>query len=386
MFERAILNLDLDTFFAAVEMRRNPGLAQKPLVISGQGSRSVVASCNSLAHQLGVRPAMPLRFVRQLCPDATVLRGDFEAYWRESSIVREIIAEAAPVCEQAALDTFYADLSGLDRYFGCWRWAGELRQRLICETGLPLSMSLAVNKLVARVGAREARPNGTRLVETGAERLFLAPLTLPKLPGVTPATARRLNLMGVRRVGTLAALPPLLLVREMGPPGRTLWEQANAIDDSPVVPLTAPDSLTAEYTLAVDSIDPQQLREHLTALLLPLSFQLRQQKRLCTRVRIKIRYADFNTFSLQQRLPPTATDSDLLRCAHQLLVRLFTRRQRVRLLGITLGGLVSGGAQLDLFTPLPAEHQLLAALDHIRNRFGHQAMGIKPVTTPKGSP
>lgn len=236
MFDRAILHLDLDAFFASVESLRNPSLKGKPLIVGGYSGRGVVASCSYEARRFGVRSAMPVRTALRLCPDAIVVRGDMEAYSRYSKMVSEIIAEQAPLFEKASIDEFYADLSGMDRYFGCWRWAVELRQRILRESGLPISMALAVNKLVAKIGAGEAKPNGEQLIEAGAEREYIAPLPVQKLPAVGEATARKLNLMGVRTIETLRRIPPRLLEREFGQHGTLLWKRANAEDDSPVVP------------------------------------------------------------------------------------------------------------------------------------------------------
>ena len=216
MFERAILHLDVDSFFASVEIRRNIGLRNKPLVVSGNGVQSVVASCSFEARKWGIHSGMPIRMVRRMCPEAIIIQGDMEAYQRESGIIEEIIQGAVPICERAALDAFYADLTGMDKYFGCWRWSEELKQRIFKETHLPLSMGLAINKLVARIGTLEARPNGARLIEKGTERGFLSPLQVRKLPGVGDIISRKLNLMGIRQIGLLAALPPRLLEREFG--------------------------------------------------------------------------------------------------------------------------------------------------------------------------
>ncbi len=137
LFGRSILHLDLDAFFVAVEQLRNDSLRGKPLLIGGSSNRGVVASCSYEARAFGVRSAMPMRQALQLCPDAIVLRGDMETYSKHSSLVRAVIEEHAPLYEQASIDEFYLDLSGMDKYIGCWKWSTELRQRIIKETGCP---------------------------------------------------------------------------------------------------------------------------------------------------------------------------------------------------------------------------------------------------------
>jgi DNA polymerase-4 len=375
MFERAILHLDVDSFFASVEMRRNIGLKDKPLIISGNGVQSVVASCSSEARRWGIHTGMPIRMVRRMCPEAIIIQGDMEAYQRESGIIEEIIQEAVPICERAALDAFYADLTGMDKYFGCWRWSEELKQRIFRETQLPLSMGLAINKLVARIGTLEARPNGARLVERGTERGFLSPLPVRKLPGVGDIISRKLNLMGIRQIGLLAALPPRLLEREFGKPGVQLWKKANAEDHSPVIPHQKNDTLQWEQVLDKETTDLVILKRHLVTYLGMLCKQLRERKCLCTRIRVKIRYADFNTFSREKKITPTCSDGTLEREAFGLLAILFDRRQGIRLIGIQLGGLVIGSPQLDLFDQGTKNIHLLKALDRIRNRFGDAALG-----------
>jgi DNA polymerase-4 len=374
MFARAILHLDLDAFFAAVEVRNNTALRGRPLLISGQGGRSVVTSCSYEARRFGIHAGMPLRLARQRCPEATVLSGDWEAYHRESAIITELIDGEGLVFEKASIDEFYVDLTGMDRHLGCWRWSRELRQRILRETGLPLSAGLAVNKLVAKVGAGEAKPNGEQCIETGAERAFLAPLPVRKLPAIGAATAHRLAYMGVRTIRALSLIEPVLLEREFGRPGRELWRRANAIDERPVVPYHDPRSLGSEHTFEEDTIDLLVLQDTLTRLVMQLAFELRHRQRVAACVTVKLRYSDFNTYTRQATIAPTAHDSVLLETVRQLFAKLFTRRQRIRLLGVKLSRLSSGFTQLDLFRDSPEESQLLQAMDGIRRRFGKGAI------------
>ena len=374
MFDRAILHLDLDAFFASVESLRNPSLKGKPLIVGGYSGRGVVASCSYEARRFGVRSAMPVRTALRLCPDAIVVRGDMEAYSRYSKMVTEIIAEQAPLFEKASIDEFYADLSGMDRYFGCWRWAVELRQRILRESGLPISMALAVNKLVAKIGAGEAKPNGEQLIEAGAEREYIAPLPVQKLPAVGEATARKLNLMGGRTIETLRRIPPRLLEREFGQHGTLLWKRANAEDDSPVVPYHDQKSVSTERTFQQDTADMGWLRDQLTSMVMELGYELRQKQQLTSCITLKLRYADFNTFTRQRAIPYTVSDQFLMGVAHDLFAQLYERRQRIRLLGVRFSGLTHGRPQLNLFDNTPEDARLLGALDKIRTRFGSGAI------------
>ncbi|MCB9296168.1 MAG: DNA polymerase IV [Lewinellaceae bacterium] len=375
MFERAILHLDFDAFFVSVEQQRNSALKGKPLIIGGTGARGVVASCSYEARAYGVYSAMPIKVALRLCPDAVVLRGDMEAYSRQSKIITEIIREEAPLFEKASIDEFYLDLTGLDRHFGCWLWSKELRQKIIRESGLPLSIGLSVNKLVSKVGAGEAKPNGAQLVEAGAEKSFLAPLSIRKLPSVGQATCKKLSFMGVRTVRALSQIPPLLLQREFGKPGLGLWKKANAIDDSPVMPYTDRQSVSAEQTFQEDTIDMLFLHGQLASMVMKLAYELRQSNKLASCIAVKLRYTDFNTFSKQRKIPYTASDGVLVQQARELLDQLYERRQLVRLVGVRFSGLAPGCPQLSLFDASEKEHRLMQAMDRVRRRFGYGAVG-----------
>lgn len=369
-FERAVLHLDLDAFFASVECLRNAQLKDKPLLIGGSSGRGVVASCSYEARRYGIHSAMPMKMALRLCPDAVVLRGDMEVYSRVSKLITEIVASEVPVFEKASIDEFYADLSGMDRYHGCWRWSQELRQKVMRESGLPISMGLSVNKLVSKVGTGEAKPNGAQLVAAGTEKSFLAPLPVRKIPAVGKVTARKLQMMGIKTVRTLSEIPPRLLEREFGKHGYALWQKANGIDNSPVVPYTEQKSMSTERTFQVDTINIRQLRGVLTDMLGRLAFDLRRKKQLTSCVTVKIRYTDFNTYTKQRKIPYTASERILLEQVLGLFDQLYQRRQLIRLVGIRFSGLVHGHSQMDLFDDSEQDTRLQQAMDRIRGRFG----------------
>jgi DNA polymerase-4 len=374
LFYRAILHLDLDAFFASVEVLRDSALAGRPVIVGGPRERGIVASCTFEARVFGVRKGMPVRQALFLCPSAVVLQGDVEAYARHSAVVRDIVAEQALVFEQVALDEFYLDLTGMDRFFGCWKWSNELRARVLRESGLPVSLGLAVNKTVSRVGAVEAKPNGTRLVEAGTEKGFLAPLPVGRLPGVEPARARHLARMGVRTCRVLGAIPPRLLEYEFGPDGRELWQRANGEDHTPVVPYCEQPALSSEHTFAVDTIEPRVLHTEIRRQVGELAFELRRTGQLTSHVTVKLRYTDGNTYTRQARVPHTAHDRVLTERTLALFDALFERRQLVRMVGVRFAGLVRGGYQLSLFEDTDKEARLLAGMDRVRTRFGENAL------------
>jgi DNA polymerase-4 len=242
------------------------------------------------------------------------------------------------------------------------------------ESGLPVSLGLAVNKLVSKVSAGEAKPNGAKLVANGMEKAFLAPLPVGKLPSVGKETRQKLALMGVRDIRTLAQIPPRLLEREFGKHGISLWKKANAEDDTPVVPYREASSISTERTFQADSIDVRWLHDQLSGMVSRLAFDLRQDQKLTACVTVKIRYSDFNTYTKQRAIPYTASDQVLLGTAKELFDQLFQRRQLVRLLGVKFSSLVQGSPQLSLFDACEEEMSLLRQLDRIRQRFGDKAV------------
>ncbi len=374
MFERAVLHLDLDAFFASVECLRNRDLCGKPLIIGGASARGVVASCSYEARRFGIHSAMPMKTALQRCPDAIVLRGDMGTYTRYSHLVTEIIGSEAPLFEKASIDEFYLDLTGMDRHIGCWRWAQQLRRKVMRESGLPISQALAINKLVSKVGTGEAKPQGARLIDPGMERAFLAPLPVRKLPAVGRATQQKLLLMGVRNIDTLSRIPPELLAREFGKPGIELWRKSRGIDERPVEPYQERKSLSTERTFQRDTTHVHWLRTQLGDMVSRLAYELRCQRQLTACITVKIRYTDFNTFTKQKRIPYTASDRVLRTHARELFDRLYQRRQLIRLVGVRFGELVHGQPQLNLFEDTPEEHQLQRAMDRIRGRFGGEAL------------
>ncbi|MCP3929196.1 MAG: DNA polymerase IV [Bacteroidetes bacterium] len=374
MFDRAILHLDLDAFFVSVECLRNSKLQGLPLIVGGSSRRGVVASCSYEARRFGVHSAMPVKMAKQLCPDAIILKGDMDSYSKYSKLITEVIAEEAPLFEKSSIDEFYVDLTGMDRYFGCLQWSNELRTKIVRESGLPISFGLSVNKLISKISTGEAKPNGTRMIETGKEKTFIAPLSTAKIPSIGKVTYKKLSFMGVRTIKILSEIPPKLLEREFGKSGISLWKKANAIDNSPVIPFSERKSISSERTFQIDTIDIQKLKDQLTKMVTQLAFDLRQSKKLTSCVTVKIRYSDFNTYTRQKRIPYSAHDKTLLHYAHELFEKLYQRRQLVRLIGLKFSNLVHGHYQINLFEDTVEETQLLQQLDHIRRRFGKKAV------------
>ena len=368
--KRTILHLDLDTFFVSVERLINPSLDGKPVVVGGMSDRGVVATCSYEARRFGVHSAMPMRLARQLCSEAVFIRGDMELYSRYSRLVTEIIADTAPVYEKMSIDEHYLDLTGMDRFHDCQLWSHELRQRIIKESGLPISFGLSENKTVAKIATGQAKPNGELLVATPYINAFLDPLPVQKIPMVGEKTCHLLHSMGVELIGTLRRLPPMAMQQAMGKHGLDVWKKANGQDNTPVCPYQEQKSMSKERTFEQDTIDVAALKQRLARMVESLGFELRSQGKLTGCVTVKIRYSNFDTHDMQQRIPYTAFDHVLRETAYGIFDRLYNRRMMVRLIGIRLSELVSGAPQLALFDDNIELTNLYAAMDQIKKRFG----------------
>lgn len=374
MKERSIMHLDLDTFFVSVERLSDSRLNNRPILIGGTSDRGVVASCSYEARTFGVHSGMPMKMAKQLCPEAVIIRGNSMNYLKHSDIVTEIIREDVPMFEKSSIDEFYTDLTGMDRFFGCVKFAHELRQRIIRESGLPISFGLSTSKTVAKVATGEAKPNNELHVIKGHEEPFLAPLSIKKIPMVGDKTYQTLRNLGVRIIQTVQEMPPDLMENVLGKNGLAIWKKAKGIDNSPVVPYSERKSISTERTFDKDTIDMQKIRGILLAMAENLAFQLRRGEKLTACVTIKIRYSDFNTYSLQSRIPYSAADHILVPRIMELFERLYNRRLLVRLIGVRFSHLVGGGYQINLFDDSEERIHLYQAMDKIRIRYGDRAI------------
>lgn len=369
--ERHIVHCDLDTFFVSVERLLNSSLMGKPVLIGGS-SRGVVASCSYEARRFGVHSAMPMKRALRLCPEAIVVRGNHNLYSTYSRTVTEIIEACTPLVEKASIDEHYLDITGMDRFFGCWKWAQELRQRIIKETGLPISFGLSANKTVSKIATGEAKPCGERLVEGGTEKQFLAPLSIRKIPMVGKKCHALLSDVGIHRIGTIQEMDAETLRRLLGEHGLAIWRKANGLDDRPVVPFHEQKSMSKEMTFREDTVDMDMLRRILVGIVDTLTFDLRKDKKLTGCVTLKIRYFNFDTHTRQLHIPYTNSDRTLTEKVMELFKKLHRERVLIRLVGVKFSNLIQGAYQVDLFNDTLEELNLMQAVDHIRARFGMQ--------------
>jgi len=346
----------------------------KPVLIGGGSDRAVVASCSYEARKFGVHSAMPMRLARKLCPEAILIRGDMDQYGHYSGMVTDIISEEAPIVEKASIDEHYLDISGMDKFFGCWKWTQELRQRIIKETGLPISFGLSINKTVSKIATGEAKPSGERQVYMGQEKPFLAPLSIRRIPMVGGKTYAQLRNMGISKILTLQQMEAQTMRRVLGENGVGIWKKANGIDDSPVVPFREQKSVSKEHTYQADTIDMEDVRKKLALMTDELAFDLRKEGRLCSCLTLKIRYSNFDTHTKQIKLSYTASEKVLTEKVMALFDKLYSRRMLIRLVGIKLSGLVTGSYQTDLFSDTITNLNLSQAMDRIRLQFGNRSV------------
>lgn len=388
--QRTIVHLDLDTFFVSCERLLDSRLKNRPVMIGGLSDRGVVAACSYEARRFGIRSAMPMRLARQLCPEAVVIRGNSGTYSKFSDMVTEIIKEYAPVYEKASIDEFYVDLSGMDAYFGCMKYASEMRQKILKETHLPISFGLSANKTVSKIATGIAKPNNQLHINKGKEKPFLCPLPVSKIPMVGEKTHQMLCHLGVKVIGTIQEMPVEMMENVFGKNGVTIWKKASGIDNSPVIAFNERKSISTERTFDKDTIDVKKLKSLLGAMGENLAFQLRRGEKLTGCISVKIRYSDFQTQTLQARIPYTSADHIILPRIRELFNKLFKRRMLVRLIGVRFSNLVGGNYQMNMFEDSEEIINLYQAMDKIRERFGDRAVlraqGMEARTIGRSNP
>jgi DNA polymerase-4 len=371
---RHIAHFDLDAFFVSVERLKNSRLRGKPLLVGGSGDRSVVAACSYEARRFGIHSAMPMSLARRLCPEAIVIRGDMESYSKYSRLVTEIMQENVPLFEKASIDEFYIDLSGMDKFFGCSLFARELKARVLKESGLVVSYGLASNKLISKVATDEIKPDGQLEIAFGAEKNFLAPLPVGKLPGIGKETAYKLIRRGVETIHTLSEIPIEMMETMLGATGIDLWRKANGLDESPVVPYREQKSVSTERTFETDTTNMAYLHAELVRMTESVGFELRKQDKLTGCLTVKLRYSNFDTVVRQKTIDYTNADHLLLSTAQGLFEKLYDRRLLIRLLGVRLTRLVPGNYQIKLYEDTQEAIRLYQSIDSIKKQFGERGV------------
>jgi DNA polymerase IV len=386
---RTILHVDLDAFYASVEVLDNPQLRGKPVLVGGTGPRGVVAAASYEARRFGVHSAMPMGRARRLCPQAVVLPPRFDVYAAKSRAVHEIFATFTPVIEPIALDEAFLDVTGALRLLGTGTEIGAaIRARVRAETGLTASVGIAPNKLLAKLASDDAKPDGMLVVEPGGELAFLHPHPVGRLWGVGPATLARLERFGVETIGDLAALPEASLVDALGRAhGHQLHELACGRDDRPVEPDRETKSIGQEETFPRDVADRETLGREVRRMAERVGTRLREHDLAGRTVTLKVRFPDFRTITRSATLPePFAVSSEIARLALALLDKVDTAGG-VRLLGVSVSNLTAGAAhQASLFgegeSPAADPPAIQSVVDAVRARFGSDAVGTAALVGP----
>jgi DNA polymerase-4 len=331
-----------------------------------------------------------MRMAKMLCPEAIVLRGNTGIYTNFSKDVTNVIKDNVPLYEKTSIDEFYIDLTGMDKFFGCHKLASELRQRIMKETGLPISFGLSINKTVSKIATGEAKPNNEIRILKGTEKPFLAPLSVKKIPMVGNVTYKSLCDLGVKRIQTIQNMPMELMHKVLGKNGLSIWKKANGIDNSPVIQYHERKSISTERTFNKDTTDVSKLKSIIIAMAENLAYQLRRGNKLTACVTFKIRYSDFQTYTQQQRIPYSAMDHSIIPVILDLYKKLYNRRLLVRLIGVKFSHLVEGGHQINLFEDDEKHLNLSHAIDKMRERYGDRAViaaaGMEAKTISRWNP
>ena len=381
-----ILHVDLDAFYASVEVQKDPSLHGKPVIVGGTGTRGVVMSASYEARSSGVDSAMPSVRARRLCPNAVFLPPDFSAYRTYSNRFREILLSFTPLVEPIALDEAFLDVGGAVLLFGNPPAIAErIRERVREDLGISCSVGVSPNKFVAKLASQAAKPDGMIVVPATEIETFLRPLPVSALWGAGEKTEEILSRLGVRTIGELSQVPESILARVLGEAhARMLSDLSRGSDDRPVVPYEAPKSISHEETFDRDLDDDEEILRELLGLSRRVGHRLRTDGYVARTVVLKVRLANFSTLTRSRTLnAPTDVAADLYRAAEQLYRALPGAKRRIRLLGVQATGLAPAGAeQLGLLRGR-RWGELERAVDRVERRFGRDA--ALPATLLPGS-
>ncbi len=381
---RTIFHVDMDAFFVSVEEIYDPSLKGKPVVVGGRpNERGVVAAASYAARKFGVHSAMPLRRAYRLCPQAIFLDGHPDRYGEYSSRVQEAFRRFSPVVEMASIDEGYLDLTGCERLHGPpLRAAHRLHETIASETGLPCSIGIATTRLVAKVASDQAKPNGVLWVVPGAERQFLAPLDIRKMPGIGAVTEKDLRARGIHTIGDLTAGDDRWLSESLT--GQALVEKAQGHDaggwfDSPLGAGEDPKSVSHETTYSEDTADVRRLEATLARLAQMVGRRLREYRLHGRTIQLKLRYSDFSTITRDRTLPAaTQMDTAIFEAARDLFRGNWRQGRAVRLLGVGVSNLSRVEGQMDLLDAAGNQkwRRAFEAADRVRDRYGERSVEL----------
>ncbi len=372
--KRYIVHIDLDSFFVSVERKYNPALIGKPVIIGGSADRGVVASCSYEARQFGIHSAMPTRQALQLCPHAIVVKGTHGRYSEASAQVTKIIEATVPLYQKSSVDEFYIDLTGTDRFYNPYQMATDLRQTIIRETGLPISFGMASCKTVAKMATNAAKPNGQLYIPHGHEKAFMAPFSISKIPMLGERACEKLHTYGIDTIRDLQRADVRFLQALFGKNGQIIWQRANGIDDAEVLPYSDRKSISTEHTFDHNVTNMKTLDSILISMTEELAFKLRAEDKLASCLAIKIRFGNFETHTVQQKINYTAAEHVLLPGIKKLLYKAWNGKRPIRLIGVKLSQLYSGHHQIDIFDDSEQQLKLYQAMDTINYKYGNKTV------------
>lgn len=371
-----LLHVDIDAFYAAVEVLKDPTLVGKPVVVGGAGPRGVVASASYEARRYGVRSAMPGVRARRLCPDAIFLPADFDAYRAHSNRFREVLLSHTPLVEPISLDEAFLDVGGATSLFGPPSTiAAKIRAEVASEVGVTCSVGVASTKLIAKLASDDCKPDGMLVVPVEGVTAFLEPLPVGRLWGVGEKTGEVLGRLAIRTIGDLGRTPETILARLLGEHNaRHLWELSHGVDGRAVVPYEVPKSIGHEETFDRDLDEDEDILRELLSLSGRVGSRLREDGYRARTITLKARLATFTTLTRSKTLPgATDVGADLYRTVGDLYRVLPGQRRRIRLLGVQASGLVSAGAQQLALIRGERWSDVERAVDRIERRFGRGA-------------
>jgi DNA polymerase-4 len=388
--QKRIACLDLDAFFVEAALLENPEFRGLPVVVGGIGNRGVVCSASYEARKFGITSAMPVWLAKNRCKDLRILPVP-DNIGKLSRSVYQDLTEFCPVVEQASVDEFYLDFTGCDRiYRHNLDIAETIAVQLSRKYSLPSTVGIGTNKLLAKIATNLGKPRGILEVLPGHESAFLANLPIKEIPGIGKKMEPTLNSMGVFFVKDVLLLPIEAWIAAFGKTGEFIFNAAHGISTSQVVanenrPLRK--GISRDSTLGEDTASRSELLSHLSRLVEKAVYQLQVEQLSCAGLTVKIKYADFITRSKSTRISRTNNEKDIFAAAVNLFSSLFSRRIRVRMVGVYLGAIQPGGITRDLWDLLLPEYKenLPEVIKIIRAKFGFDAiLRSRSVTSRKG--
>ena len=368
-----IFCLDMDTFFVSVERIYQPELTGKPVVIGGDPAnprKGVVAAASYEIRKYGVHSGMPIYEAKQKCPEAIFVKPNFGRYQKYSKLVHQILRRYVPVLEQASIDEFYFDLTGCEKLYGnLFNFVTKLKTFINKQLKLPCSIGMGTNKHIAKVASKLAKPNRLMFIEKGSEQDFLAPYEIKYIQGIGAKTQDLLISRGIKTIGQLSAIPEKRIAHLLGKSGSHLLAKALGLGSVTFHSEDQRKSVSHEETFLIDTSDEIYLKKRAAMLLEKICFTLRKENLKAGVLTIKIRYADFTTKTIQQKIFPSNFENKIYPFAIKLFDKLYRKREKLRLLGVCLSDLQKE-TPLTLFSEKTNKEELYQAIDKIKSRFG----------------